>query len=102
MTEPKVKKGYYMTPESLGKTIDDARKRGTQEGIQYACHALAAAMIIVLHDKYGWRKNSRLPKFAAQVNLQFTQCLKGEITLAMLEDAAKECYPGYDRTMREE
>lgn len=71
------------------RTPSDAYVQGQKQGIQQGVNGMIAAMTVVLHDKYGFRKQ-RLSKFHKLVNDQWEAVLEGRITVDDLVELSKE------------
>lgn len=87
---------YNMRKDVFEASLAAEYDRGVAAGIKHACDGMAAALIIVMHDKYGFREK-RLKKLVELVNFQFNQCLDGEITIDEIITEANDCYPGFRR-----
>ena len=54
----KTAKTLNMTPESLEKSLQEARNQERQKALVYAVRHYTSALAIVLHDKWGFRHDT--------------------------------------------
>ena len=57
-TQVKTIKTLNMTPESLEKSMQEARNQERQRAIDYSVKHFTSALAIVLHDKWGFKHDT--------------------------------------------
>lgn len=73
----------------LAQDRKDTKARVTKESTAFAVRGLAAAFMVVLHDKYGFGRK-RLQRVIQEVNGTFDSIVAGDISIEDVEQTVLE------------